>query len=74
MPCLYIRNKNEDLKRIKVETQTKPNICLCYVIFYYICGVEDYATSQVADLPRPDRRDIDMVSIALKFSGIENDI
>ena len=33
-----------------------------------------YATSQVADLPRPDRRDIDMVSIALKFSGIENDI
>ena len=36
--------------------------------------MEDYATSQVADLPRPDRRDIDMVSIALKFSGIEKNI
>jgi len=33
--------------------------------------VEDYATSQVATLSRPDRRDIDMVYIAFKFSGIE---
>ena len=45
----------------------------------YICGqkiivINIYATSQVADLPRPDRRDIDMVSIALKFSGIEKNV
>ena len=40
----YGADRNEKiisgLKRIKVETQTKPNVCLCYVIFYYICGMK----------------------------------
>jgi hypothetical protein len=46
----------------------------CVICGQKIIVINIYATSQVADLPRPDRRDIDMVSIALKFSGIENDI
>ncbi len=47
----------------------------CYSGFLLNCGREmHYATSQVAYLPCPDRRDIDMVSIALKFSGIEKSI
>ena len=30
----------EDLTRIQLETQTNPNDCLFFVIFYYICGVK----------------------------------
>ena len=40
LPCLYTRNKNEDLRRIKAGAQTKPNDCLLFVIFYYICAVK----------------------------------
>ena len=54
LPCLCTRNKNEDLRRIKVgaqtNEQTKPNDCLLFVIFYYFCAVKEYATSQVASL------------------------
>ena len=50
LPCLYTRNKNEDLRRIKAGAQTKPNDCLLFVIFYYFCAVKEYATSQVASL------------------------
>ena len=48
LTCLYNGNKNEDLKRIKIGAQTKPNDCLLFVIFYYFCAVKEYATLQVA--------------------------